>query len=459
MKNVINSRWIYNLIALILILLVIIIPFFRIDGGLVDDDFYYINIAESLPNYQLSVFPLGYPLLLRMINFIFNDYFITSRVIAIFSFIFILLFSKIKDFFFKETVLLMGFKFFTIFFYSLSETVFLPIFYITIYSLYNILVNKKNMLFLLGVSVFILVTIRYSGLFVWSGIFLYSILNYFLYNAKEDRKWSISLFKSLFLSLSLIILFLLSNLYFTHAFFGENVRENSLLQSSTGLQFLLRNILFPFYIALNPISEIFRFSFFSFIFTLIIASVFSSLFLYLLYRNFKTVNKNFLVLSIVMMLVYFSGLIYSSYKTGIEAMHFRLNTPIVFLLFFIIIISIKNKIGSVILLFSAFFSISINLYYNLNNSFNYLEKRNNVISYYNKNKKDYYHNDIAITPTETGGVLTSNFFTIYCINPKVRNLNSIPKNIEKDKIVFEKELTKIKPQNRNYYLNNFSITK
>ena len=42
----------------ILILLVVLMPLFKVDGGLVDDDYYYIKIAESLPNFNISVFPI-----------------------------------------------------------------------------------------------------------------------------------------------------------------------------------------------------------------------------------------------------------------------------------------------------------------------------------------------------------------------------------------------------------------
>lgn len=456
-----SINWIYKVIALILILSVILIPLFRIDGGLVDDDFYYIKIAESLPNYNLAIFPIGYPVVLRITNLIFNDYFISSRIVSIFSFIFILIFSYHKNFFFKETLLLMSFKFFTLFFYALSETIFISVFYIVFYVLYNLIINKKDHFLLLGISIFLLVMIRYSGLFLWGGIFIYTIINYFFYDSKKITLIGSSLTKSLFLSFILIALFLIANLYFTNSFFGENLRDNSLLQGTNGVQYLLKSIMFPFYIAINPISEVFRFSFFSFIFTFILASFFSGIILILFFKNINKLNRNFLVLSITIMIVYFLGLIYSSYKTGIEAMHFRLNAPIVFVLFFITIIIIKDRIGRDILIVTAFFSISINLFFNINNSFDYLEKRLNVISFYQKMKcPNYYSNDIQNIPTETGGVLTSNFFTIYCINPNVKQINKNKKeNLTQPNVVYEKQLVNVKPINRTTYSNSFSITK
>jgi len=461
MKNIEHSKinWEYKVIALILILLVIFIPLFRVDGGLVDDDYYYIKIAESLPNYNLSIFPIGYPAVLKIINLIVNDYFISSRIASVTSFIFILAFSYYKKFYFKETVILMSLKFFTLFFYALSETIFISILYIVFYLLYNLIINKRDNFLFLGICLFLLVTVRYSGLFLWVGIFVYTIINYFFYDERKITIVGNSLVKSLFISFALIILFLFINLYFSNAFFGENIRENSLLQGTNLFKFLLKNIMFPFYVAINPISEVFRFSLLSFILTLTLATVFSGIILTLFFKNINRLNKRFLVLSIIISLVYFLGLIYSSFKTGIEAMHFRLNSPIVFILFFITTIILKNSIEKKILIVTLFFSISINVFFNFNNSFNYLEKRINVISFYQKMKyPNYYYNDIMNVPTETGGVLTSNFFTLYSINPKIIKVEKI-KNIDKSNIVFESQLVNIKPVNKTTYSNNFSITK
>lgn len=456
----INNNF-YKILAVVLGFLVILIPFFRIDGGLVDDDYYYIKIAESLPNYKLSIFPIGYPIVLKTVNLLFNDYFLSSRFISISSFLFILLFSYFKKFFFRETVLLMSLKFFTVFFYALSETLFIPIFYVLFYAVYQIINNKKDKYLLLAISIFLLVTIRYSGLFVWGGGFVYSIVHYFFFQNEKNQLVFRAFFKSLLLSILLIALFLFLNYYHTGAFFGENQRGASIVQNSNGMEFLIKSVLFPFYIAINPISEIYRFSFFSFILTFLLATIFSILLLFLFFKNIKNHNKLFFVFSWIMMFIYFMGMIYSSYTTGIEAMHFRLNSPIIFILFFITIISVKDVLGKRIILLLAFVSISVNTFYNLNQSFNYLEKRKNVISFYRSlGSPDYYHNDIKIIPTETGGTLTSNFFTLYCVHPNIKKIENI-KNQEVDKlnIVFEKQLINIKPINRTSYSNSFSITK
>lgn len=454
-----KNNFIYKILAIFLIVVIVVIPFFRVDGGLVDDDYYYFKIAESLPDFNQSIFPIGYPIILRLVNLIFNDYFLSSRFIAVSSFTFIIYFSYFKKFFFKETVILMCLKFFTIFFYALSETLFIPIFYILFYALYNIIINEKDKFFLLAICIFLLVTIRYSGLFVWGGISLYFVFYYFFFNNKNKSIVGISLIKSLFLSALLIFIFLMINLYFTGAFFGENQRGDSILYNSNGLQFLIKSILFPFFIAINPISEIYRFSQFSFFITLLLASLFSIIFIILFLKNLRNQNIRFLILLLIIMLVYFIGLIYSSYTTGIEAMHFRLNLPIVFILFFYILIYVKNKIGKQLILLSACLSMFVNIYFNIENSFNYLEKRSNVIRFYKKKGcTNYYVNDINVTPTETGGVLTSNFFTLYCINPNIKKIDK-KDNVKPINIIFEKELVNIEPVNKSTYSNSFSVSK
>lgn len=94
-------------------------------------------------------------------------------------------------------------------------------------------------------------------------------------------------------------------------------------------------------------------------------------------------------------------------------------------------------------------------------SFKYLEKRENVKEYVLKSKKSkYYFNDIGRIPTESGGTNTSNFFTVFSINPTVKVITKDQyKSIGVDTILLESELVDIKPNNRTEMINNKTFTK
>lgn len=94
-------------------------------------------------------------------------------------------------------------------------------------------------------------------------------------------------------------------------------------------------------------------------------------------------------------------------------------------------------------------------------SFNYLVKRENVKKYLlSKPKKQFYFNDIGKIPTETGGTKTSNFFTVFCLNPNIIVLNDRQLNSsDLNNVIKESELVKIKPINRTEMINNKTFSK
>jgi hypothetical protein len=159
-----SDNTIFYILNISTLICVVLLPFFRIDGGICDDTFQYVKIAQNLPNYTSSVWPVGYPIVIRIINFFFSDFYITTRVIAVTSIFFIMAFSFHKDFFYKEVAVLLALKVFTIFIFSYSETLFLPFFFVLIYLLYNFYnSNEKHFSDILKISLTIIVLfiIRY----------------------------------------------------------------------------------------------------------------------------------------------------------------------------------------------------------------------------------------------------------------------------------------------------------
>lgn len=451
---------IYILLNIVIFISIILTPFFRIDGGVSDDTYNYVKIAYHLPDLISSVFPVGYPLFIKWVHLFSNDYYISTRIIACLSYLFIVLFSYFKKFYFKETTLLMGMKIFTLFIFSYSETLFLPLFYVLIYALYQFFrsdYKKKSLIYTISSLLVILCTIRYSSIFILGG-FIFMLLLEFMKKQKDFR-----LIKSLTTIIILagvgISVFLFFNYHFTGGFVGENAR-NSSNYSKTGITgFLIKNIFFSFLNAMNPLVNVIRINFLSFMISVLISL---SSFIAVAFLLFKLIRKKQLDLfRMILLLISFSffvGLLYSSFTTGIDGLHMRLALPVYFCIYFVLLISYSQKrfLFPIVIL-----SLMINLLVTSFESFNYLEKRENVKEHVLKSKKSkYYFNDIGHIPTESGGTKTSNFFTVFSINPEVKELTKGQyKSIEHDSILLESDLVNIQPINRTEMINNRTFTK
>lgn len=458
MKKVNNIPFV--LLNIVIFISIIITPFFRIDGGVSDDTFNYVKIAHHLPDLISSVFPLGYPLFIKLANLFSNDYYISTRVIACLSYLFIVLFSYIKKFYFKETSLLMGMKIFTVFMFSYSETLFLPFFYLLIYLLYQFFKSdykKKSLIFFISSSLVILCTIRYSSIFILGG-FIFT-LGFELIKKQKDFTLIKSLITIILLAAVGITVFLFFNYYFTGGFVGENDRNRSNYFQTGISEFIVKNIIFSFLNAMNPILNVLRINFFTFILSVGISV---SSFIVMGFLLFKLMVKSQLdKFKIILLFISFSifvGLVYSSFTTGIDGLHIRLVLPVFFCIYFVLLISYKEKM---FVLPVVLVSIAINYLITDLEFFNYLEKRENVKEYVLKSKKSkYYFNDIGRIPTESGGSNTSNFFTVFSLNPEVRVLTKDQFiTIEVDTILRESELVNIKPINRTEMINNKTFSK
>ena len=455
-----NNNIGYILLNIVIFISIIITPFFRIDGGVSDDTFNYVKIAYHLPDLISSVFPVGYPLFIKLGYLFSNDYYISTRIIACVGYLFIVLFSFVKKFYFKETSLLMGLKIFTLFMFSYSETLFLPFFYLLIYLLFRFFKSdykKKSLIFTISSLLVILCTIRYSSIFIIGGFIL--MLGLQLIKKQKNFRLIKSLITIILLAGVGISVFLSFNYYFTGGFVGENHRNSSNYSNIGTSGFIIKNIFFSFLNAMNPILNAIRINFLTFIISVLISL---TSFIVVTFLLFKLIKEKQLDL-FRMMLLYISfsifiGLIYSSFTTGIDGLHIRLSLPVYFCIYFVLLISYSGKrfLFPIVLL-----SLTVNMLVVYFESFNYLEKRENVKEYVLKSKKGkYYFNDIGQIPTESGGTKTSNFFTVFSLNPEVKVLTIEQyESMERDSILLESDLVNIMPINRTEMINNKTFTK
>lgn len=145
-------------------------------GEIQPDSIQYFLQAQDFWDYKVN-FPLGYSFLIKIVYYFTGSYIISSKLINLLSYLFILLFSYKKKFFFSETVLVFSFyPFVNLYPISLSESVYYLFNYLIIYTIYRIIETgfRKKYTFISFVLFFILVSVRFSGIFVFatSALFL-----------------------------------------------------------------------------------------------------------------------------------------------------------------------------------------------------------------------------------------------------------------------------------------------
>lgn len=166
----------------ILSLVMIILRFLLNEKGRVNpDSLRFMRTAEVFPVIDNTTTPLGYPLSLKFFTIFGLDLFWASKLIGILAYIFIVYFAWKKRFYLKETILLGGlFSFVSIFSYTMSESLILPIVFLFLYVSRQIIIGEfkgfKAFLYL-SLSLLVLYNIRYPALFMIGAVFLYGVLN------------------------------------------------------------------------------------------------------------------------------------------------------------------------------------------------------------------------------------------------------------------------------------------
>ena len=175
-----------NRIQLTLILttfVMIILRFLLNEKGRTNpDSIRFMRTSDAFPVIDNTTTPLGYPLSLKFFALMGIGEFWGSKIIGILAFFFIVWFAWKKKFYLKETILVGGlFSFVSIYSYTMSEALILPLVFIFLYVARQIIIGEiKGLRAFLYLSLLLiaLYNIRYSALFFIGGIFLYGILNF-----------------------------------------------------------------------------------------------------------------------------------------------------------------------------------------------------------------------------------------------------------------------------------------
>ncbi|RNA60699.1 hypothetical protein D1631_01485 [Chryseobacterium nematophagum] len=387
----------YKVLSILLVIIYFIQTLCVSFGGIGADSLSYFGIAADLPTPETNLFPLGYPILLRFFKGLLDDYFWASKILNCLFTVSILLFSYLKKFYFRETVLLFtGKTFFFVFFGAMSEGPFIFLLYFLFYFLHQIFSKDVRLyqnavwasLILIGMFM-----MRYSGIYIYSSVILFCFLMYFKI---RDKKYFKALIVFIILSGLGITGYLLFNFFHFGSFTGENLRgEPAEMLPIYILRDLLgvANAIDPF-IGIKPASN----SMGSIIFQCLILVIDICIFIYFLHF-YKKAKKSpiyyFHILLWVIAGVYAFSLLVSGWYQQIEEMSVRLMAASNICLFFsFLILYFQNESSDkLILRIGCLFLVFLTLY-NVKDPGNYLENKNKIQPQMAKFRhKKYLYND------------------------------------------------------------------
>lgn len=358
-------------------------------GILNSDPISYFTNAYLLPNYNRSLFPVGYSVLLRIGNVFFENYLLTSKVIAILGYCFIVLFSYFKNFLFRETVVTMCFAgILSVFSTSISETVFLPFLYYYFYLRYQEIEKQKKVHFLpILISFTCLLFIRYFAIFIIPAEILFLLVLYWknrsVRNTKIQRQFL--LVASLFFGVFLLFGF---NYYFTGSFMGENVRNQLLRPLAETLKGAL--LFFNPFMEQKDSTNMYTFFISYGVPIMVILGIF---FIFYKKRNHLTLFMSYtlIISGILIFFLYVSALI-----TNLQVISYRLQSPITLVFFVGTLHFFRNqKYFNQMLFIIPIFSLFFFNFYTQKNRFNYQE----TINYYQQKIPKIAHCEEVILQT------------------------------------------------------------
>lgn len=393
----------YYFLGIFILLSISIVPLFIPAGGVSTDSISYFVLADEIPNPSWSLFPLGYPFFLKLLNYIFDDYYWSGRVLNVLIFITIFLFSYIKQFYFRETIILMASKIFVyLFYYSISEPLFLACLYFLFYYIEGYFTGRlASYKFYLPASLILTLcfTVRYSGVY----IALAFVFFYLLYYKRAGNKKSFfrdDFFYFLLLGALGIISYMSYNYYNFQDLSGERFRSDPYFSIGRNIIGLINSFNPVLGVKLNSSGYI----------TWGVEFFLLSINLFFIYWFIKIWKKEFdSGFNWLHFLFISTGLIYSFFLfltyfyQGIEEINIRMAAESSFCYFFsIIILYFKQKRNEKTIYSIAVFSLVFAVVYTLKNPSDFLERKIRIESKLSGMKgKKYFFNNLESKPKET----------------------------------------------------------
>ena len=388
----------YLILALLSVCVYFVYSFFQFNGGIGADSLSYFGIAADLPKPETALFPLGYPIFLRIFYEVFGDWFWASKFLNVFLLIFIFGFSYWKMFYFRETViLLVGKTVFYVFTSVMSESLFLFFCYFLVYLIHERFYERlRSTPFVVWTSLLLILlfAVRYSGIYIYLSVGIFWL---YMFLKVKGCRYQKDFFIVLVFAGAGILTYLIFNQLQFGSLTGENLRGKP---AEFHLLYILRdllgmiNVANPF-IGIKPASH----SFFSIAFQigLAVVDVFIALQLFKMFKRKKNLLRlDFHYLLWLIAAVYTVALFLSGLFQQIEEMNMRMLAAANFLLFFsfLIIYFTDLKNDKVIFRIACFFLVFL-IAYSLKSPGNYLEVRRQLEPQMSKfsSKKFLYNNE------------------------------------------------------------------
>jgi hypothetical protein len=373
-----GKSWIAESVLLVFLFGATIVGFlFRSDGGINLDTLFYVRQAIDLPKIESNLFPLGYPALLRAVHFFCGDYFWSGKILNGICLLAILAFSWHKNFYFRETCILLCTKAgIGLLPFSFSEVPFLTLLYFLIFLLHSYSQNRpiKGWLFWMLLVFSGLILIRHSAIFLLPAFGFVGLI-LFVKKGKaafgEDKLW----YWFLVLAAALLTIYLAWNFKSFGSLFGENLRgAPEAMSHSEWMNHIFLNFK-GLMGAANPFfTLVFQHGDLGLIGWLVMLPdlFFAGLMFWLFWKG---ATGEFAKMLLVFSISFLALMFLASLKAGIEVLNTRLLAPGLWLLYFAFLISFSSKIKSRILFSLAFFSLVINLALLLKTPASYLKIR------------------------------------------------------------------------------------
>ena len=178
-----NQERIIQIILVIATFVMTILRFLWNEKGRVNpDSIRYMRTSKVFPEIDNTTTPLGYPLSLKFFTLFGLDEFWASKTIGLLAYLFLVFFAWKKKFYLKEIILIGGlFSFVSIFSYTMSETLILPVVFVFLYLAHQIIKEELrglNALLYLSLILIALYNIRYPALFIMFATGVFGLLNF-----------------------------------------------------------------------------------------------------------------------------------------------------------------------------------------------------------------------------------------------------------------------------------------
>lgn len=387
----------YVVLAVLIVIVFAIVPVFLPSGGVTADTLSYLGMTSDLPDVKTNLFPIGFPVFIKIFQQITDDYYWASKIAVGVLPCLMLAFSYYKKFYFPETVLLFtGKTLFFVFTGILSESIFIFLLYFLWYQLHTILQMQKikaEHIFLTSILLILMLLIRYSALYIILGMLVFILISW-----TKDKKqhFIFPLLKIVFLTSFGSGIYFVVNYFYFGSFTGEHLRGPP--QPVTFIQ-LMRNLsgwfnMFNPYIGIKPSSN----SAASVVFQIILCAF--DVFLLCTFIRHQRKNKNakdhtFHLVLICLGLTYALMLLISVFLQQIEEMNTRMLAASNLCFFFsILIIIFKNTKNKRLLFGVGCFMLLFLSVYALKNPFHFIAARKKLQPQLEKlSKKKYLFNN------------------------------------------------------------------